>query len=135
MGRISCVANIYIGTVSDASTFLGGDAIALRAQTNALAIQREVSVFFEDEGNFADWPAFTRPIPQPGIEEDLNLTIYDECPLIKVGAIKLTAVSTASAFQVGSNARMDLESRRKHIRHFVTGVPEEAKKRKETIVI
>lgn len=135
MGRISCVANINVGIVSEASTFIGGDAIAIRAQTNALAIQREVSIFFEDEGSFADWPAFTRPIPQPGVEEDLNLAIWNESPVIRVGAVKLTAVTFSSVFQVGSNARMDLESRRKHIRHFVTDVPEEKKQRKETIVI
>lgn len=135
MHRISIVHNICIDSVAEGSTFICGDVGGICARSRVLALQREVSIFFEDEGSFADYPVFSKEIPKPVNDEDIQLNIYNESPLIQVEGIKILGVSTASAFQVGSNYRMDLESRRKHIRHFVTNIPSSLKKMKQTIVL
>ena len=51
-----------------------------------------------------------------------------------MGCIDIIATASASVVQVGPNDTMDLESRVKAIRHFITGAPEYLKDYKGVIV-
>ncbi|WP_442604210.1 spore germination protein GerPE [Paenibacillus sp. KN14-4R] len=135
MERVSCVNCILIENISGGCTFICGDSGYIRAYSQDLALQREVAVFFEDEGEYADYSVFSRNIPQVDQYGDVCMVVNNECSRIKVNRIKVIAIAAASAFQVGSNIQLDLECRRKHIRQFVTDIPPEEKKKKQMIVI
>ncbi|MCR8641199.1 spore germination protein GerPE [Paenibacillus sp. N1-5-1-14] len=136
MWRTSRVINILIDGVSEASTFICGDSGRIKSRSRALALQREVSIFYEDEGDFADYPVFSREIPSfDPCENEVSMEIHNPCHFIKVNCVKVLAVSAASTFQVGSNLELDLVCKRKHIRNFVTDIPADLKKKKQTKVI
>lgn len=117
--RSSHVNNILIHTINDSSTFICGDTGSIGAKSNVFALHREVPVFIEGEGNFEDYKIFSRKIPTVSLNENIEQEVLNPLSRIKVGQIKVSAISTSASFQVGSNRRMDLESRVINIRQFV----------------
>lgn len=134
MKRISCVTNILINNIDNSSTFICGDTGRIGAKSNVFALHREVPVFIEDEGNFSDYKVFSKKIPTIPLDENLEQEVLNLSPRIKVGQIKVNSISTSASFQVGSNHRMDLESRIVNIRQFVD-VPPSLKRYKGVIII
>lgn len=119
MSRISAIHWIKTNNVSQASIFHIGDSCMMKLKSQALALQREVSVFSGEEGNFKSFPLFERPIPQPELNEKLSMSVKNESNWIHVNCIEILSITDSSVFQAGSNGSIEAESRRKHIRQFV----------------
>jgi spore germination protein PE len=117
--RLSNVNNIYVNSVGLGSVVQFGDSTNLRPFSRALAVQRETEFFIGKEGNFEDYPVFTKPIPQPYFYERINMVGYNVKPTIKVNNIKVTALSASAILHVGSTENISAESRVKHIRQLV----------------
>lgn len=132
--RSSYVNNILIDTIYNSSTFICGDTGRIRAKSNVFALHREVPVFIEDEGNFSDYKVFSEKIPTIPLDENIEQEVLNLGSRIKVGQIKVNAISSSGSFQVGSNHRLDLESRIINIRQFVDA-PLFLKRYKGVIVI
>jgi spore germination protein PE len=120
MKRISIVNDLKVLSVTSASSLMVGDAFKFTARARSIAVQRQVAVFFANEGEFEDYPLFTKKIPQPKISEQVNMNVINESPYIKVRTVKVLGVASASTLQIGSTRFIDLEARLKHFRHFVT---------------
>jgi spore germination protein PE len=116
--RTSNVGNINLTSLTIGSSFEIGDSVYIQSISRALAVQREVELFFDDEGNFSDFPIFQRPILLPPITEPFTYESMPKNLLIKVGKITIIAVSSASVLHIGSSRHINMESRIKHIRHL-----------------
>jgi spore germination protein PE len=120
MIRTSIVNHVIITSVTSASTLIFGDAVKITARNRALAVQRQVAKFFENEGEFEDFDLFTQPIPQPDRDGLVNMRVINESPFIEVNSVDVIGVAQASTLQIGSTMIFDLESRIKHFRQFVS---------------
>jgi len=119
--RISITNSIKINSILFSSIFQIGDINILTPRTSVLAVQREVPIFLGNEGNFAKFPLFSRPIPKPKINEPVPMHVINHSPVIKVNRIKINSISASSIVQIGSTNRIDSEARVKHIRQILRG--------------
>jgi len=119
--RTSVVDTLRLDALAAASSLVVGDLERFDARSRALAVQRQVPVFLENEGDLRAFPLFSRPIPLPGPEpeERVRLTSANVSPCISAGNIRVLSAVASSLVQVGSVTRVELESRVKHIRQFV----------------
>jgi spore germination protein PE len=121
MNRISVVNQVKVESVSTSSTLIIGDSAKITSRTRILAVQRQIAVFFEHEGEFEDYPLFSKAIPKPNLpRERVNMNVIQESPFIKVNRIKVFGVAGSSIMQIGSTCIFDLEARIKNFRQFVT---------------
>jgi len=116
--RTASVKNIEIRSLAIASVFQIGDSNLIRGFSRAIAVQREVELFFDNEGNFADYPIFSEPIPLIPISETINMSRQNINPFIKVGNIDIIGVSSSSIVHLGNTNHVTLETRVKHIRQL-----------------
>ncbi|MBD0382436.1 spore germination protein GerPE [Paenibacillus sedimenti] len=123
MARLSIVGNVYINDVSSSSTVHIGDHVSTTLRSRALAVQREVPYFYGNEGNFDVYPFYRRPFPVPQPPEPFTMSVDNWGSVIRVGGIRIIAVSSSSLLQVGSNCDSRSETRIKHFRQFVTDKP------------
>lgn len=117
--RTSCVDHINIKIVSFASMVQLGDSCIINALSKAIAVQREVEVFYGNEGNFSAYRVFSEPIPFQPIDEPLSFASHNLNPLIKVHNINIVGISSASMLHVGNSENISNEVRVKHIRHLL----------------
>jgi spore germination protein PE len=113
------VQNILINELGLSSTLFVGDIVEVRPRGRVLAVQREISSYLGNEGNFNDYPLFSNPIPQPIVYEKVTLNIKNSNPFIKVQDIEVLGIAASSLLQVGSNRTIDAESRIKNIRQLL----------------
>ncbi len=104
--------------VSLSSTFLIGDAVQITPSSKALAVQRQVQLFFTTEGDFDAYPIFNMQIPKMPLENDIKIKRYNISQFIKINQINVISVSASSIYQIGSNNTIDAETRIKHIRQL-----------------
>ncbi|MGN7296843.1 spore germination protein GerPE [Fredinandcohnia aciditolerans] len=119
MQRISVVDLIYVNSVSFSSILEIGDSKKITPVSQALAVQREVPLFFTNEGDFSQYPIFSRKLPIVKVTESVNMEIFNQNPVIKVNSIKVTGVSSAAVMQIGSTETIHTESKVKHIRKLL----------------
>jgi len=117
--RTASVKNIEIDSLAIASVFQIGDSNLIQGFSRAIAVQREAELFFENEGNFADFPIFSEPIPLTPITENINMSRQNINPFIKVGNIDIIGVSSSSIVHLGNTNHVSLETRVKHIRQLL----------------
>jgi spore germination protein PE len=134
MKRISVVHHIKILAVSRASQVIIGDAVMIKAKTRALAVQRQIAVFFKADGNFENYPLFTKKIPKSVTDERITMNIEQQAPTINVRSVHILGVVQSSTIQIGSTCIIDTEARIKHFRQFVTSVPSAPLPPIETII-
>jgi spore germination protein PE len=120
MKRTSVVQDMFVSSVQFASTVFVGDNLVVDPRTRAIAVQRERADFLGDEGDFDKYPLFRRPIPQPGLNTTVNLSIVNESPYISVSRVKAVSLSTSAVLQIGSTAIIDAESRIKQFRQLLS---------------
>lgn len=118
MHRTSIVDRVKINDISLSSTLQVGELVNFKAYSQVLAIQREESIYLGNEGNFGAYDLFSKPIPLPLVYEDVCMEIVNRNPSIKVGNVRVIGAAASSLIQIGSNQRMDMESRIKHIRQL-----------------
>ncbi len=119
MQRISVVDLIYVNSVSFSSILEIGDSKKITPVSQALAVQREVPLFFTNEGDFSQYPLFSRELPKVKVTETVNMEIFNQNPVIKVDSIKVNGVSSAAVMQIGSTGTIHTESKVKHIRKLL----------------
>jgi spore germination protein PE len=117
--RTASVNNVEIDSIAIASVFQIGDSNLIQGFSRAIAVQREVELFFDNEGNFADFPIFSEPIPLTPISENINMSRQNINPFIKVGNIDIIGVSSSSIVHLGNTNHVSLETRVKHIRQLL----------------
>lgn len=118
--RTSVVGKIDIYGILFASTLQVGDAVTVKQQSQVLAVMRERAQFWGNEGGFVNFSLFVRPIPQPVMDEQIDMRISNESPCIRVGCLSVLGVSTAVTVQIGSNEKVQAQSRTKHIRQLLS---------------
>ncbi|MFT9486015.1 spore germination protein GerPE [Tepidibacillus infernus] len=121
--RISVVNSVNVKLMLFGSILQVGDSRFITPRANVFAVQRELPIFDDQEDHLSKYPLFTKPIPTPSITEPLQMKIKNESPYIQVGNIKVNGLSTAAIVQIGSNHRIDVEARVKHIRILLPRVP------------
>lgn len=117
--RTASVKNIEIDSLAIASVFQIGDSNLIQGYSRAIAVQREKELFFGNEGNFADFPIFSEPIPLTPISENINMSRQNFNPFLKVGKIDIIGVSSSSIIHLGNTNHVSLETRVKHIRQLL----------------
>ena len=123
MARLSIVGNIYLNTLGSASTMHVGDNLYTDLHDRVFAVQREVPIYYGNEGSFAAYPFFQRPFPIPQPPEPFTMCVDNLGSYITVRNIRILGVGASSLFQIGSNRVSKGETRIKNIRQFVTNKP------------
>lgn len=116
--RISHVSKIDILSIGDSNVFIIGDSKENRQYAQVFAIQREQVIFFEREYPFHRYKIFSSEIPQPIIDEDIEIIRFNESPFIRVQHIMISSVAASSIVQIGSNETVESKSRVKTVRHL-----------------
>ncbi|MBU8877411.1 spore germination protein GerPE [Bacillus sp. FJAT-29790] len=129
LSRTSIVDHIKIDTLIISSVFEIGDSTFIQGFSRALAVHREADTFFGNEGNFQAYPAFTKNIPFPLIEENFFMQSINLNPAIKVNNIDINGVSASSLIHIGSSYHVSMEARVKHIRQLL---PRDSEQSRET---
>lgn len=117
--RTSCVDTINIKIASFSSTVQLGDSCIINGLSRALAVQREIEVFYGNEGNLSPYPVYSEPIPFQPIDEPFSYSRQNPNPLIRVGKIDIIGISSASLLHVGNSRHVSMEARIKHIRQLL----------------
>lgn len=117
--RSSYVDNITVLVASYSSILQLGDSCIINGLSRALAIQREVEFFSENEGSFSAYPIFSEPIPFPSVNEPFTFRSHHAKPLIKVQKIDVIGFSSSSVLHVGNSKHISMEARVKHIRQLL----------------
>ena len=120
--RVSVVRSIHITATELSSIVQIGDSRFVRPRSQVFALQRQVPVFWDHEGDFSKLDAFNIPIPQIDAEPENTLKIEHRNPVIRVDHVKITGLSISAVFQVGANERIDAEARVMHVRNFIEGI-------------
>lgn len=116
--RTSHVQRIDILQTGDSTVFLIGDSEETVLNAQVLAIQREEVIFVESEYPLEKYDLFYADIPQPAVDEQLDMIKVNESPFIRVQLVTIQSVAASSVIQIGSNDRTYAESRVKTIRHL-----------------
>ncbi|WP_257008256.1 spore germination protein GerPE [Bacillus sp. FJAT-45350] len=116
--RVSMVNNIKVTNVSSSSVFQVGDSNKVSPRSRALAVQRQVELFFSDEGNFEMFPLFTRPIPKMSFFEPISINRYNDSRFINVKNINIISAASSGVLHIGSTNDIHAEARIKHIRQL-----------------
>lgn len=122
INRTSKVDLFKINSVGLCSLVQIGDSNEILPKIKVLAVQRQISTFFGNEGSLKreDFQTFHQPFPYPLPETSVHTAFFHEKPLIHVHSIKIQAVSSSSIFQIGSTPLIDAKSRTKHIRKLLS---------------
>ncbi|WNR44963.1 spore germination protein GerPE [Paenibacillus roseipurpureus] len=123
MARLSIVGNVYMNALSSSSTLQVGDNMNTALQNTVFAVQREVPIYYSNEGSFAAYAFYQRPFPIPQPPQPFRMCVDNLGSYIKVCNVRILGVSSSSLFQIGSNRITSAETRVKNIRQFVTDKP------------
>ncbi|MFS0840541.1 spore germination protein GerPE [Paenibacillus sp. 1P03SA] len=115
--RLVWLAQAKVLSVSSASVFQVGDNGGIHSRFRALALQREIPVYLDEEGAFEAYSLFARPYPEVRFPPEAVKTTCNLGP-IRVGPVKVLGVSASSVMQVGGSGPVSLQARIKHIRQF-----------------
>ncbi|MGO0062035.1 spore germination protein GerPE [Brevibacillus fluminis] len=116
--RTSHVKRIDILQTSDSTVVQIGDAEEDILDANVLAVQREEVTFFESDYPLDRYALFGAAIPQPVVDEQLDIIKVNESPFIRVQLVTIQSVAASSVVQIGSTDFTCAESRVKTIRHL-----------------
>lgn len=119
--RTSVVGSVRILSAQLSSIVQAGDSVAVSPRSEALAVQRQVADYYDDEGNFGSFRIFKQNIPEPLLDESWSFSVRNDNPCIQVGFVNIIGLSASSILQIGSNKLVDAESRTKHIRQLLEG--------------
>lgn len=114
--RVSKVDAVNVQSLLISSQFQIGDSVEINGKSMVIAVQREHQLFFGNEGDFSRYPLFKRPIRLPAIYEPVDMRKQNVQGSIHVKRLSIIGASGSSVIQIGSNDRISLENRTKHIR-------------------
>ena len=116
--RLSIVDSMNLNDIVSSSNLQIGDSVRLAPRSRALAAQKEYPIYSGKEGNLAPFAAFSQPIPKVKETANVNMTIHNKVPVIKVGHIRIIGTAASSILHIGSTQFIDSEARVQHFRHF-----------------
>lgn len=119
MMRTSVVGSIKVLNVGIASVLKIGDSVEVTPNANVLAVQRQVSTFWGNEGDLSQYSVFKQKIPIPLVHESVHIEKVNESPFIRVGRMNISSLSSSAVVQLGSTSQIKTSTRTKHIRHFI----------------
>ncbi|MFS0824241.1 spore germination protein GerPE [Bacillus sp. 1P02SD] len=125
MKRLSVVDYIRINAVLFSSIVEVGDTRRIAPFTQALAFQKEVPLFFSNEGSLSAFPFFKRELPKVKIEDEITMNTFHQNPVIKVNTVRILGISSSSVLQIGSTVEIESKSKVKHIRKLLEKQPTE----------
>lgn len=123
MARLSIVGYVNVTAFDSSSVMQVGDNVITALETNVFAVQREVPIYYGNEGSFRAYPFYRRPIPVPQPPEPFTMCVDNLGSFIRVRGIRIIEVNATSVLHIGSNRIIGTESRIKNIRQFVTNKP------------
>ncbi|NOV02911.1 spore germination protein GerPE [Paenibacillus planticolens] len=123
MARLSIVGCVRVTSISSSSVMQVGDNVQSALETKVFAVQREVPIYFGNEGSFAAYPFFRRPFPVPQPPEPFTMCVDNLGSFIRVRDVRIVEVSSSCLFQIGSSRIIGAEARVINIRQFVTNKP------------
>ncbi|MFC5701089.1 spore germination protein GerPE [Cohnella faecalis] len=116
--RCSRADCILINSVSLASVVQFGDNCKTELRSRALAVQRAVTDFEQDEARFASYGVFFRPELRLSGCTDVRFHSRSDGSSICVRSLYTLAVSASSLIRFGSGESHRAVARIKHIRQF-----------------
>jgi spore germination protein PE len=119
--RTTVIGAVRILSVQLSSIVQAGDSVAVSPRSQVLAVQRQVSEYEGDEGNFDQFRIYRQNIPEPLLDEIFSFSVRNESAEIRVGTVQVLGISASSALLFGSNKVIDTENRTKHIRQLLEG--------------
>ncbi|WP_338472110.1 spore germination protein GerPE [Niallia sp. XMNu-256] len=120
LARISKVDNVKVKSVIFGSYIQIGDSNEVNGLARVLAVQRQREVFYSNEGDFSLFNIYSYSLPLPPINEPIGIHTTSPNPIIKVGSIDVTAMSTSAFMHIGNTEHIRMESRVLHIRQLET---------------
>lgn len=126
--RKSVVWELSVISIDNSSAVEIGDCDWVAPTSNVLSVQRELAMFRLNEFRLRDYGLFNRPVVHPAVTEHVFMNRIQAYPVIRVGRIRVTALSSSCVIQIGSSRRLHAESRMKHIRHLFRDEPVPATK-------
>jgi spore germination protein PE len=118
--RTSSIDSLNVKITSFASVIQLGDSCIINGYSRALAVQREAEIDYGYEGNYSDYPIFSKPIPLTPITENITYISHNVNPIIKVNRIGIIGISSSSILHVGNSQNVSMEVRVKHIRQLLS---------------
>lgn len=111
---------IFVNTVSTSGMVQFGDNQETNLKSRALAVQRAIANYEDDEFRFASYPIFS--LPKLTLEPCVSVSFISCSPQpnanIRVGFVRTLGVSASSLLRVGTSGPIQAESRIKHIRQY-----------------
>ncbi|MBO9596775.1 MAG: spore germination protein GerPE [Cohnella sp.] len=116
--RTTRIVSVVLNTVGSSSVAQFGDNRATNLKSRAIAVQRAVPNFEQDEARFASYEIFAKPLLQ--LVTDMTVDIrMDPCPPdIEIGYVDVTALSASALLRAGCGGPLTAQTRILHIRHF-----------------
>ena len=118
--RVSKVDNVKVKSIIFGSYIQIGDSNEMNGLARILAVQRQREIFYSNEGDFSLFKIYSYPLPLPPINEPLTIHTTSPNPIIKVGSIDVTALSTSAFMHIGNTKHITMETRVLHIRQIET---------------
>ncbi|MCM3733077.1 spore germination protein GerPE [Fictibacillus nanhaiensis] len=119
MYRTSAVDEVIINSLTSASVLQTGDTEKIQCFSAALAIQRERTDFGRLDIPLNKYDIFSQPVVIPVCPPVKIKKTFNANPFIRVCKIDILGVSSSALLHIGSVCEMTLQSRVKHIRHFL----------------
>lgn len=119
MQRTSMVEQVKVITVGLGSVVKVGDSENVIATADAFAVQRELPVYYGNEGDLRQIPFFRRPLHLPELEMPICVNRYNHSPQLFVSTVHITGLSAAAVLHIGSVHTIKLRSRIRHVRQFI----------------
>lgn len=123
--RTSELGALIVDSAASSSIIQLGDRKEVKASLLGLAVQREVDHIQGGEFYFESYEIFDRPLPSlsESPDEDNHVVIHrqNKQPCIRVGCIKVLAMSGTALLLIGNGQTTTAESRISNIRQFASG--------------
>lgn len=88
----------------------------MHAASRNIAVERSLPIFRQQEGNYADFMVFAKPLA-PAIEPDyVTLSVHNESSNRKINLLNINEVVASSLVQIGNTDHTQLISRMKYLR-------------------
>lgn len=121
--RTTKIVTIFLNTIGSSSVAQFGDNGETKLKSRAIAVQRAIPTYEQDEARFASYDIFTRPLLQLNTGLAVEFRTDDSPPDIEIGCIDVTALSSSALLRAGCSGPLTAETRILNIRHFnYTGI-------------
>ncbi len=116
--RTTRILSIALNTVGSSSIAQFGDNKQADLKSRAIAVQRAIPNYEQDEARFASYGLFARPLLQLNTGLTVETRMDRSPPDIEIGCIDVTALASSALLRAGCGGPHAAQTRVLHIRHF-----------------